>query len=81
MQLNGMGFVVVFNLKASPILIETDSKVCYDALVNSTSASPWRICPICSDIQSLFSYSPNVSIFWVSRLANVAAHTLAKWSL
>jgi len=34
MQLNGMGFVAVVNQEDSPIVIETNSKVCDDALVN-----------------------------------------------
>ena len=55
------------------------NKLNNDAIHKLILPPPWRIASILADMQSLFV--TNVSVFWVPRLANMAAHSLAKWSL
>ena len=68
-------------LEVENVIIETDSKICHDAIHELILPSPWRIASILVDMQSLLVTYSNVSIFWIPRLANMAAHSLAKWSL
>ena len=68
-------------LEAKGIYIETDSKICCDALINPSQTFHWRIRSKVMEIQILLSTLSNVFINWVPRLANMAAHSLAKWSL
>ena len=72
---------LVAKLEAENVIIETDSKICHDAIHELILSPPWRIASILADIQSLLVTYSNVSVFWVPRLANMAAHSLAKWSL
>ena len=68
-------------MEAKNVIIETDSKICHNAIHELILPPPWRIASILADMQSLLVTYSNVSIFWVPRLANMAAHSLAKWSL
>ena len=68
-------------LEAKGIYIETDSKICCDALINPSQTSPRRIRSKVMEMQILLSTSSYVFVSWVPRLANMAAHSLAKWSL
>ena len=68
-------------LEVDNVIIETDSKICHDVIHELILPPPWRITSILTDMQSLLVTYSNVSIFWVPRLANMAAHSLAKWSL
>ena len=54
------------------MIVESDSKDCVDALAPSGKKVPWRIRGICSEILNVISL--------ISREANKAAHSLAKWS-
>ena len=68
-------------LEAEGIYIETDSKICCDALINPSQTSPRRIRSKVMEMQILLSTSSYVFVSWVPRLANMVAHSLAKWSL
>ena len=68
-------------LEAKNVFIEIDSKICHYAIRKLILPPPWRIASILADMQSLLVTYSNVSVFWVPRLANMAAHSLAKWSL
>nr|XP_023915582.1 uncharacterized protein LOC112027145 [Quercus suber] len=68
-------------LEVEGIYIETNSNIYCDALINPSQASLWRIRSIVMEMQVLLSDLPHVFVSWVPRLANMAAHHLAKWSL
>ena len=68
-------------LEAENVIIETDSKIYHDAIHELILPPHQRIASILADMQSLLVTYSNVSIFWVPRLANMATHSLAKWSL
>ena len=68
-------------LEFEGIYIESDSKICCDALINPSQASPWRIRSKVMEMQVLLYALSNVFVSWVPRLANMVAHSLAKWSL
>ena len=69
------------NLEFKAIIIESDTQVCSNLFSNLEAAPPWRIKSICEDSRILFASSSTISICWVSRLCNMAPHSLAKWSL
>ena len=71
----------VISHNISHALIESDSKVCIEALQELDSHVPWRISTIISDKLRLKALSHNVKYSWVPRDLNRAAHVLAKWSL
>jgi hypothetical protein len=62
----------------SNILIESDSKVCIDALVADPKHVDWSISVICDNIKHLAREFSFCSFCWVSREINMVAHTLAK---
>ena len=68
-------------LEAENVIIETDSKICRDVIHELILPLPWRIASILADMHSLLVSYSNVSISWVPRLFNMAAHSLAKWFL
>ena len=68
-------------MEAKNVIIETDSKICHDAIHELILSLPWRIASILADMQSLLVTYSNVSISWVPRLANMAIYSLAKRSL
>ena len=72
---------LVARLEADNVIIETDSKICHDSIHELILPPPWRIAPILADLKSLLVSYSNVSVLWVPRLANMTAHSLAKWSL
>ena len=72
---------MAIKLEAENVIIETDSKICHDAIHKLILPLPWTIASILADMQSLLVTYSNVSISWVPRLSNMASHSLAKWSL
>ena len=62
-------------------VIEIDSKIFHDTIHELILPPPWRIASILADMQSLLVTYSNVSILWIPRLVNMAAHSLAKCSL
>ena len=73
--------LLVTKLEAEGIYIETDSKICCDAHINPSQTSPRRIRSKVMEMQILLSTSSYVFVSWVPKLANMATHSLAKWSL
>ena len=68
-------------LEADNVIIETGSKICHDAIHELIVPPPWRVAPILANLKSLLVSYSNVSVLCVPKLANMAAHSLAKWSL
>ncbi|XP_075633481.1 uncharacterized protein LOC142605940 [Castanea sativa] len=68
------------NLEAAAMIVESVSKDCVDALAPSGKLVPWRIRGICSEILNLILLIPGCHVSWIPRVANKAAHSLAKWS-
>ena len=62
----------------SRIIIEGDSKICFDALSDKGSLPPWSISNIVSDVFSVSLSFISVSFVWVKRVCNMAAHAAAK---
>uniref|UniRef100_A0A2N9HCV7 Reverse transcriptase domain-containing protein n=1 Tax=Fagus sylvatica TaxID=28930 RepID=A0A2N9HCV7_FAGSY len=62
----------------SNIMIESDSKVCIDALVADPKYADWSISVICDNVKHLAREFSFCSFCWVSREINMVAHTLAK---
>ena len=63
------------------VTIESDSKISVDALISPGSSDTWRISVLSQDTLKLATLIPNCRFSWIPREANVAAHTLASWSL
>ena len=63
------------------IIIEGDSKICFDALSDKDSLPPWNISNIVSDVFSVCLSFISVSFVWVRRDCNMAAHEAAKFAL
>uniref|UniRef100_A0A2N9FEW4 CCHC-type domain-containing protein n=1 Tax=Fagus sylvatica TaxID=28930 RepID=A0A2N9FEW4_FAGSY len=60
------------------IMIESDSKVCVDALVIDPQYIDWSILVICDNAKYLTREFSCCSFSWVNRENNMVAHTLAK---
>ena len=46
------------------MIVESDSKVCVDALAPSGKQVPWRIRGTCNEILNLLSLSPGCQVAW-----------------
>ena len=68
------------SIDVATIIVESDSKVCVDALAPSGNQVPWSIRGICNEILNLMSLIPGCHVAWIPRGANKAAHSLAKLS-
>jgi hypothetical protein len=62
----------------SNIMIESDSKVCVDALVSDQQYDDLSISVICDNVKYLALEFSFCTFCWVNRVANMVAHTLAK---
>ncbi|XP_023887886.1 uncharacterized protein LOC112000011 [Quercus suber] len=62
-------------------IIESDCKVCIDAIRDGGKLIPWRIVNFVDSIKNVIRDYGNVYFTWVHRETNQAAHVLAKWSL
>ncbi len=60
------------------IIVESDSKVCADALLQDHVVGAWNISVLCNDAKVLATDFSFCNFYWVKREANMAAHTLAK---
>ena len=65
----------------SRIIIEGDSKICFDALSDKGSLPQWIISNIVCDVFSVGLSFISVSFVWVKRVCNMAAHTAAKFAI
>ncbi len=59
--------------------MESDSKVCVDALLQNSVEYGWNIITLCNDTLSLANNFVSCNFIWVKREANMAAHMLAKF--
>ena len=55
-------FLLAAKLEVEGIYIETDSKICYDALLNSSQSSPWRIKSKVMEMQVLLYALSNIFV-------------------
>ena len=60
------------------IMIESDSKVCVDALVTDPQYVDWSISVICDNVKYLAMDFSCCSFCWVNQETNMVSHTLAK---
>ena len=60
------------------IIVESDSKMCVDAITQDSFVYAWSISTICNDVRVLASKFISCIFCWVPREANMATHTLAK---
>ena len=63
------------------IIIKGDSKICFDALSDQDSLPPWNISNIVRDVFSVCLSFFYVSVVWVRRDCNMAAHEATKFAL
>jgi hypothetical protein len=61
------------------IIIESDAKVCIDALLGNPLEISWKISNLCFDIKTLALKFVICDFVWVKRGANEVAHELAKF--
>jgi hypothetical protein len=64
-------------LESFPCLVESDPKMCVDALVDGLAASFWKIDTPCAYVNSLVPCFLSCCFTWVMREANSTAHELA----
>ena len=62
----------------SSIIIESDSKMCVDAILQDPPDSLWKIAVLCDNVKTLAAEFRFCCFNWVKREANMVAHTLAK---
>uniref|UniRef100_A0A2N9HDP5 Ribonucleotide reductase large subunit domain-containing protein n=1 Tax=Fagus sylvatica TaxID=28930 RepID=A0A2N9HDP5_FAGSY len=63
------------------VIVESNSKLCIDALCGVSMDYPWRINDCISCILLCLKNRPGWSFSWTRRVANSAPHTLVGWSL
>lgn len=62
----------------SSIIIESDSKMCVDAILIDPHASLWKIAVLCDNVKTLVAEFSFCCFNWVKREATMVAHILAK---
>ena len=72
---------IVLNFSFCNCIIESDCKVCIDAIRADGKESPWRLVNFVDSVKNVIRDFDNVYFNWVHREANLAAHVLANWSL
>ena len=72
---------IVLNFSFCNFIIESDCKVCIDAIRVGGKVIPWRLVNFVDSIKNVISDYGHVFFNWVHREANQAAHVLANWSL
>ncbi len=76
-----MAASIVIEHNLHSVCLESDCKSCIDGLLDSNIAVPWQIVNLAKEIRALVQCIPAASINWAPRRANMAAHTLVRWSL
>ena len=61
------------------VTVESDAKVCINALLGVPDEANWNISNLCTDIQHLALDFVNCVFVWIKREANMVAHELAKF--
>ena len=72
---------IVLNFSFCNCIIESDCKVCIDAIRVGGKVIPWRLVNFVDSVKNVIRDFDNVYFNWVHREANLAAHVLANWSL
>jgi ribonuclease HI len=67
--------------KLCGIMVESDSKLCVDAISMGMAICDWKISTLCYDAIGLAAEFFSCNFFWVKREANMAAHSLAKFCI
>ena len=68
---------IAINFSFCSCVIESDCKVCIDAIKFGGNLIPWRLLNFVESIKNVISDYSHVSFNWVHREANQAAHVLA----
>ena len=63
------------------IIVEGDSKICFDALSKADEPSDWSISSIIHDAADMSVSFDNCEFCWVERSLNLAAHSTAKYAI
>ena len=72
---------IALNFSCCNCIIESDCKVCIDAIRASGKEIPWRLVNFVDSIKNVIRDFNHVYFNCVHREANLAAHVLANWSL
>ncbi|KAK9995551.1 hypothetical protein SO802_020237 [Lithocarpus litseifolius] len=72
---------IAINFSFCSCVIESDCKVCIDAIKSGVNLIPWRLLNFVESVKNVISDYSHVAFNWVHREANKAAHVLANWSL
>ena len=68
-------------MNSSAITFEGDCRICLNIVSKHCHEVLWRIKTITQETIAALEPLPNPTFCWVSRKANIATHTLARWSL
>ncbi|KAL0010997.1 hypothetical protein SO802_006105 [Lithocarpus litseifolius] len=71
---------IAINFSCCSCIIESDCKVCIEAINSGGNLVPWRLLNFVEFVKYVISGYNHVSFNWVHREANKAAHVLANWS-
>lgn len=71
----------VFNCRWDSVIFECDYRAVVEGLTSSIEEMSWEATSILWDCKLLLHNFRLWEIAWVPRTANVAAHSLAKWSI
>ena len=72
---------IAINFSFCSCVIESDRKVCIDAIKGGGNLIPWRLLNFVDSVKNVITDYSHVSFNWVHREANQVAHVLANWSL
>ena len=72
---------IALNFSFCNCIIESDCKVCIDAIRVGGKLIPWRLLNFVDSFKNVISDYGHVFFIWVHREANQATHVLTKWSL
>ena len=62
-------------------MVESDSKLCVDAINMGMAVCDWNISTLCYDAIGLATEFFSCNFFWVKCEANMATHSLAKFCI
>ena len=63
------------------IIVESDSKICIDAILDHSASHQWTISSLLSDIWQQKLSFVSCLFFWIKRSGNAAAHEVAKYTI
>ena len=62
-------------------IFQSDSKVCVQSLNSSILVVPWRIANVVKESKAIACLFNSAKFIWAPRKSNMAAHSLAQWSI